>query len=171
MEKIFIFKKSYIKITNASQNSRANVSFLPFRYSVRTPSYEINLWIPLNYPSSNEGYGFSISSLKDSIEIFEKYNFDVDKMSKDGRKDIPNLLDPISKLQNFEYGQAVLFDTRCLHSGKIMSDHTRVSIDVRITPVKLFKKFNHEYQGTGRKKTIFKPGGGYNINSIDNIEL
>ena len=135
------------------------------------PPYEINLWIPLNHPSLNEGYGFSISSLKDSIEIFEKYNFDVDKMSKDGRKDIPNLLDPISKLQNFEYGQAVLFDTRCLHSGKIMSDHTRVSIDVRITPVKLFKKFNHEYQGTGRKKTIFKPGGGYNINSIDNIEL
>ena len=34
----FYFQKIHIKITNASQNSRANVSFLPFRYSVRTPS-------------------------------------------------------------------------------------------------------------------------------------
>ena len=90
-------------------------------------------------------------------------------MSKDGRKDIPNLLDPISKLQNFEYGQAVLFDTRCLHSGKIMSDHTRVSIDVRITPVKLFKNLIMNINNWS-KKTIFKPGGD-NINSIDNIEL
>ena len=135
------------------------------------PPYESNLWIPLNYPSEKHGYGFSISPLKESIKIFEKYNFDISKINDEGRKDIPKVLDPLSKLQNFEYGKAVLFDTRCLHSTQIMTNHTRVSIDVRIMPVELYKKFNHDYQGTGRRKIIFKPGGGYGSISIDNIKL
>ena len=37
------------------------------------PPYEINLWIPLSLPSQSEGYGFSISSLKDSVKIYKKY--------------------------------------------------------------------------------------------------
>jgi len=133
------------------------------------PPYEINLWIPLNPPSNSEGYGFSISSLEDSIEIFKKYDFDILKISENGRKSISNHLNSISKLQNFDYGKAVLFDTRCLHSSQALKNHTRVSIDVRITPVNLFHKFNHHYQGTGRKTVIYKPGDGYNIKSIDNL--
>ena len=147
-------------------------SYYPYYHSdiqLGHPPYEINLWIPLNPPSSSEGYGFSISSLEDSIEIFKKYDFDILKISENGRKSISNHLNSISKLQNFDYGKAVLFDTRCLHSSQALKNHTRVSIDVRITPVNLFHKFNHHYQGTGRKTVIYKPGDGYNIKSIDNL--
>ena len=144
----------------------------PFFHSdiqLRHPPYEINLWMPLNQPSDSEGYGFSISSLKESIEIYKKYNFNILKISEDGRKSAFNHLNSISALQNFDYGQAVLFDTRCLHSTQPLKNHTRVSIDVRITPVDLFHKFNHHYQGTGRKPVIYKPGDGYNSKSIDNL--
>lgn len=133
------------------------------------PPYEINVWMPLNPPSNSEGHGFSITSLKDSIDTFKKYNFDILKISENGGKDISNKLNSISKLQNFKYGNAVLFDTRCLHSTQVMKNHTRISVDVRITPTDLFHKFNHNYQGIGRKGVIYKPGDGYNIKSIDNL--
>ena len=94
-------------------------------------------------------------------------------MTEDDRKlekrQIERASTPISTLQNFDYGQAVLFDTRCLHSTQPLKNHTRVSIDVRITPVDLFHKFNHHYQGTGKKAVIYKPGDGYNSKSIDNL--
>ena len=145
-------------------------SLYPFFHSdiqLGHPPYEINFWLPLNSPSKTEGHGFSISSLKDSIKIYKKYDFDILKISKDV-KNISKHLDPVSTLQNFDYGQAVLFDTRRLHSSQPLKNHTRVSIDVRIIPVNLFHKFNHHYQGTGRRRVIFKPGNAYNSKSIDN---
>ena len=132
------------------------------------PPYEINFWLALNPPSNSEGHGFSISPLEDSVKIYKKYDFNISKISEDV-KSISNHLNPISTLQNFDYGQAVLFDTRKFHSSQPLKNHTRVSIDVRIIPVDLFHKFNHHYQGTGRKQVIFKPGNAYNNKSIDNL--
>ena len=145
-------------------------SLYPFFHSdiqLGHPPYEINFWLPLNSPSKTEGHGFSISSLEDSIKIYKKYDFDISKISENV-KSISNDLDPIANLQNFNYGQAVLFDTRRLHSSQPLKSHTRVSIDIRVVPVDLFHKFNHHYQGTGRRKVIFKPGNAYNSKSIDN---
>jgi hypothetical protein len=47
-------------------------------------------------------------------------------------------------------------------------DDTRVSMDIRINPVKLFK---HGYVGTGVQKAEFWPGGkfGYNEKSIKEL--
>jgi len=172
IEKDFYFQSTpTLRIQMPHESAKTMYPFYHSDIQLGHPPYETNLWIPLNFPSSKDGYGFSISPLKDSIKIFEKYNFDIIKINDEGRKDVPKVLDPISELQNFEYGKAVLFDTRCLHSTQIMTNHTRVSIDVRIIPVELYKKFKHDYQGTGRRKTIFKPGGGYGSISIDNIKL
>ena len=146
-------------------------SYYPYYHSdiqLGHPPYEINLWIPLNPPSHSEGYGFSISSLEDSIKIYEKYDFDIYKITENVRN-ISNHLNPIAALQNFEYEKAILFDSRRLHSALSLENHTRVSIDVRIMVVDLFHKFNHHYQGTGRNRVNYKPGYAYNIKSIDNL--
>ena len=132
------------------------------------PPYEINLWMPLNPPSKTEGYGFSISPLEDSLEIFRRYDLDTAKISGDQKK-ITEYLNPISDLLNFDYGQAILFDPRRFHSSQPLENHTRVSMDVRIVPVKEFHKFGHSYQGSGRKRVQFRPGDAYNLKSIDNI--
>ena len=146
-------------------------SYYPYYHSdiqLGHPPYEINLWIPLSPPSQSEGYGFSIASLEDSIKIYKKYDFNISKITEDV-KSISNHLNPISTLQNFDYGKAVLFDSRCLHSTLPLENHTRVSMDVRIMLVDLFHKFNHHYQGTGRRRVNYKPGYAYNSKSIDNF--
>lgn len=146
-------------------------SVLPFYHSdiqQGHPPYEINFWLPLNLPSNLEGYGFSISSLKDSVKIYKKYDFDISEISKNSQS-ITNYLNPISTLQNFDYGKGILFDSRRLHSGQPLENHTRVSIDIRVMPVEVFHKFNHDYQGTGRNRVTFKPGEAYNSKSIDNL--
>ena len=146
-------------------------SVLPFYHSdiqLGHPPYEINFWLPLNLPSNLEGYGFSISSLKDSVKIYKKYDFDISEISKNSQS-ITNYLNPISTLQNFDYGQAILFDSRRLHSSQPLENHTRVSIDIRVMPAEVFHKFNHDYQGTGRNRVTFKPGDAYNSKSIDNL--
>ena len=126
--------------------------------------------MPLNIPSQVEGYGFSISDLKESIKIFEELNFEFDDL-KNNKKKYSEKLISHSKLQNFEFGKSVLFDSRCFHSTIPLKNHTRVSIDVRIVPVSEFEKFSHNYQGSGRKKVLFIPGEGYNEKSIDNLVL
>ena len=132
------------------------------------PPYEINLWIPLNPPSEEEGYGFYVSSLEESAKIFKKYNYDILQINNN-KKYISNYLKSISKTQNFSYGQTLLFDTRCIHSTIPLKNHTRVSVDVRIIPVDLFHKFNRHYEGTGRRTVIYKPGNAYYKNSIDEL--
>ena len=147
--------------------------FYPFFHSdiqLGHPPYGTNLWMPLNSPSLIEGYGFSISDLKDSIKTFEELNFEFDDL-KNNKKKYSEKLISHSKLQNFEFGKSVLFDSRCLHSTLPLKNHTRASIDVRIVPVSEFEKFSHIYQGSGRKKVLFAPGKAYNKQSIDNVVL
>jgi len=146
-------------------------SYFPFYHSdvqLGHPPYEINVWIPLNPPSESEGYGFSISSYEESIKIYKKYDFDNSKICEDV-KNISNHLDPVSTVQNFDYGQALLFDTRLFHSALSLENHTRVSADIRIIPVGVFHKFNHHYQGTGKTRIKFTPGNAYNNKSIDSL--
>lgn len=147
--------------------------FYPFFHSdiqLGHPPFGTNLWIPLNTPNENEGYGFSITSLKESIKVFEELDFKFDKLNENKRK-YAEKLKKFSEIQNFDFGKSVLFDSRCLHSTLPLTNHTRVSIDVRIVPVSEYKKFPNIYQGSGRKKVLFVPGEGYNEMSIDKIKL
>lgn len=147
--------------------------FYPFFHSdvqLGHPPYEINLWIPLNYPDNLEGYGFTLSDLSKSKEIFKELNFQLEDL-KINKKKYTEILTPFSKIQNFDYGNALLFDSRCFHSALPLKNFTRISIDIRIITVSDFEKFNHEYQGLGRKKKFFIPGDGYNELSIDNLPL
>ncbi|WP_440652098.1 hypothetical protein [Candidatus Pelagibacter sp. HIMB1542] len=147
--------------------------FYPFFHSdiqLGHPPFGINLWIPLNRPNEKEGYGFSITSLKETIKIFEELNFEFDDLNKNKKK-YSEKLKNFSKVQNFNFGKSVIFDSRCLHSTLPLINHSRASIDVRIIPVSEFKKSKNTYQGTGRKKVLFIPGEGYHEMSIDKIKL
>lgn len=146
--------------------------FYPFFHSdiqLGHPPFSINLWIPLNEPNKKEGHGFSITSLKETIKIFEELDFEFDDLNKNKKKYYEKLKN-ISKVQNFNFGNSLMFDSRCLHSTIPLINHTRVSIDVRIVPVSEFKKYKNIYQGTGRNKVKFIPGEGYNEMSIDKIK-
>jgi len=61
-----------------------------------------------------------------------------------------------------------LFDSLCIHTNQPRTKDSRVSIDIRINPV---KDFVDGYIGKGRMKAEFKPGGkfGYYEKSIKEI--
>jgi len=144
-------------------------SFYPMFHSdiqLGHPPYEINLWIPLNAPSNREGYGFYVSTLEESKNIFEKFGYDILEMNNN-KNNISKYLKSFSKTQNFNYGQTLLFDSRCIHSTLPLENHTRVSMDVRIVPVNLFHEHKNHYQGTGRRAVVYKPGNAYCKNSIE----
>ena len=132
------------------------------------PTYIINLWIPLNYPSREEGHGFNIAPLDESINIFKKYDYNIIKIQEDHKKF--NYLNNLSVTENFDYGKAILFDPRKMHSTMPLQNHVRVSVDLRIVSVELFNQFDRKYESVfGRRKSIYEPGGFYNKLSIDKI--
>ncbi len=132
------------------------------------PPYMINIWIPINHPSEKEGHGFNIAPLNESINIFKDYDFNIIKIQEDHKKF--NYLNKISSTENCKFGSLILFDPRKMHSTMPLKNHVRVSIDLRIVPVKLFKSFNRKYESVfGRRKSIYEPGGFYNTSSIDQI--
>ena len=149
-------------------------AFYPFYHSdIQNghPPYMINIWIPLNPPSPSEGYGFNLTPLSNSIEIFKNYNFDIFQIQKDRRK-IGSSLDSVSTKENFDYGNISLFDSRKIHSTIALKNHVRASMDIRIVPVNIFKKFNRKYESVfGRKLMIFEPGSYYRSQSIDNYKI
>ena len=134
------------------------------------PPYMINIWLPLNPPSELEGHGFNIATLDESIKIFKKYNYDIYQIQNDHKKF--KYLDNYSETQKFKYGKSIMFDPRKMHSTMPLKDHVRVSVDMRIVPVELFKKFNRKYKSIfGRRESVFEPGGYYQADSIDNYKI
>jgi len=143
--------------------------FYPYFHSdiqLGHPPYEINIWFPLTRPSNDEGHGFVICSLEKSMSIYESYNLDTSQMNAN-KEVINELAKEDAKSVKCLPGEAIMFDSRCLHSAIPLRDHTRISIDVRIMPKKIFHNFNRVYAGTGRKKIKFIPGEAYSLNSSE----
>lgn len=148
-------------------------SFYPFYHSdiqLGHPPYEINIWFPLSPPSVKEGHGFVICDLQKSIDFFKNINFNFDYL-KNNKSSIAQQLIDFSEIIDFDLGNILFFDSRCLHSTIPLVNHSRLSVDVRIMPKNIYKQFSHDYQGSGRKKVLFKPGDGYSLKSIDETEL
>jgi hypothetical protein len=131
------------------------------------PPHEFNIWIPLSEPSPTEGHGFALSTLQESINIFERFNFDIEKI-KTKSKSISHELLNSAKLQNCPVGSILLFDSRKFHSTIPLQQHSRASIDIRVIIRSEYERAKRSYTGTGRKKIKFSPGFAYSEKSICN---
>ena len=135
------------------------------------PYEEINLWIPLTVKNKSENHGFRIMNLKNSKKIVKNYGYNLDKFVNDciSERGINFKYHKLSSKVKVNYGKMLAFDSRCLHTGEAMLNQTRVSIDIRITPVNEFKKTKYRYQGLGKRKILFEPGKCYFKNSTVKI--
>tara|TARA_Y100001970_G_C14206027_1_gene844048 strand:- start:1008 stop:1871 length:864 start_codon:yes stop_codon:yes gene_type:complete len=134
------------------------------------PPQAINLWYTF---TKNNQSGFALSNLIDSKKWYSEYDYNFKKFSEDSWNNDENFVkrgqqickDVVLK----DDGLMILFDSRTIHSSTARQDETtRVTMDIRINPV---KDFVDGYIGKGRMKAEFKPGGkfGYHKKSISNI--
>jgi hypothetical protein len=135
------------------------------------PPGEINIWIPLTMPVHPQNHGFRLKSVFGSKAVLWYFNFDFEPFIKRAVEDAEfnKALYADSMSPATEVGKFIAFDSRCIHTGEPMIDHTRASIDIRIIPVDDFKAQKQIYQGTGRRKIRYVPGDGYNIKSSEEI--
>ena len=143
-----------------------NSHFYPMYHndiSLGHPFEEINLWIPLTNKSIIENHGFRIMSFKNSKRILKRFDFSLDHLLNNciKKKKINFKLNKIAKKVGTKYGSMLAFDARCLHSSETMLNQSRVSIDIRIIPVKEYSKMKYRYQGLGKRKILFEPGKCY----------
>ena len=123
------------------------------------PPAEINIWLPFT-----QAYGENsllLAPLDQSIQIMKALDFDFDLFSKKLQYDddffyeLRSILSPLT----LDYGQAIIFDSRCLHATqRNTTNNSRLSMDVRIVGKKELDDTPIDYVGTGRLKMPFQPG-------------
>jgi hypothetical protein len=134
------------------------------------PPEEFNLWMPLT--QKRDGHGFRIMNVEHSRQILEMFDYDftpfIDRAINDKSctKECHQLSTPVET----QAGKILIFDSRCIHTGEPLRQHTRASIDIRILPLSDWNKMNIEYQGSGRRKIIFAPGHCYNNLSSNQLK-
>lgn len=133
------------------------------------PPQEINIWLPLT--DILEGHGFRVMNVDNSKRILEKFDYDfapfIEKAIHD--KEFNQHCESIANSVETPYGDILLFDSRCIHSGEPLKKHTRISIDIRILPLSEYETMEIEYQGSGRRKILFIPGQCYHVQCSDEI--
>lgn len=135
------------------------------------PPQEINLWIPLTAPQPPQQHGFRRMSHHDSAVLLDSFGYDfapfIDRAIKN--KDFNQSLNTKSPQVSTPFGKIHAFDSRCIHTGEPLESHTRASIDIRIIPLEDFARLPVEYQGTGRRRILYKPGECYHSVTSDNL--
>lgn len=127
------------------------------------PVQEINLWFNLTEPKGEQQHGFRVMNTKNSLELYRKYNYVFEDFIKDAinSKDFNLDCSKISPQIDTKAGEILVMDSRCNHSGEPLQYHTRISMDIRIISVKDYENLPLIYQGAGRMKILFSPGGCY----------
>ncbi len=131
------------------------------------PPEEINLWIPLTAVMG--GHGFRVMSVANSKQILNRYAYRFASFIEDAinNKPFSAQCDQLSHAVTTDFGKFIAFDSRSIHTGEPLKDHTRISMDVRIIPVSRYDNMDVEYQGAGRRKILFTPGHAYNPHDSD----
>lgn len=127
------------------------------------PPEEINIWIPLTAPVAPQQHGFRCANVAASQEILDGYGFDFTPFIQRAVEDKPYNaeINNVAPQVQTQMGSFHAFDSRCIHTGEPLLNHTRASIDVRIIPVADFESLPVEYQGTGRRRIRYVPGQAY----------
>jgi len=126
------------------------------------PPQEINIWLPLS--SCWGSNSLIIAPLSDSLDLLESYGWNLDRYGDElqSNEALQGRCAAIAKPIAMDYGEVLLFDSRCIHlAPKNETDTTRVSLDFRVVPVADFTALPVVYRGTGRTKSVFERGGYY----------
>lgn len=134
------------------------------------PPEEINIWFPLTEPLVT--HGFRILSCHASEQQIEKFDYDFDAFIQSAINDkvFSCDCDTYSLNVTTPLGKMLAFDSRCIHTGEPLIEHTRVSIDMRILPLSRYENMEIQYQGSGRRKILFEPGYCYHSHHSDDLE-
>lgn len=135
------------------------------------PPEEINLWLPLTLPQVPQYHGFRRTDVRHSHDILETFGFDfapfIERAVVD--KEFNNDIDHYAPQVTTAFGKLHAFDSRCIHTGEPLLNHTRASIDIRIIAVEDFHDLEVEYQGSGRRRMRYVPGQAYYPASSDTL--
>ena len=143
--------------------------FFPFYHSdllLGHPFKIINIWLPLTKKHHIEGNTFRLLNLEKSLKIYKDYNFDFEKLSRESlehKKSLLKYFEQNSFDTDVNLGEMIIFDPRCIHAAVAPNYKTRVSIDIRIYPLKDYKNEKYIFRGTGRKKILFDLKNSYNL--------
>jgi hypothetical protein len=133
------------------------------------PPQEINLWIPLTEPQGPQRHGFRRMDVSASRDTLEPFNYDFAPFIEKAVNDKPynHALNARAPQVATSFGKMHAFDSRCIHTGEPLEEHTRISMDIRIIPVSDFNAMPYEYRGTGRRQMPYIPGKAYFPRSSD----
>ena len=133
------------------------------------PPEEMNLWMPLTHLLDR--HGFRRMSVAQSQQILEKFDYQFDAFIDQAihNKTFSSHCDALSQPVSTPFGSLLAFDARCIHTGEPLRSHTRISIDIRITPISQFEKRAVNYQGLGRRRVLFQPGHCYHPVNSENL--
>ncbi len=126
------------------------------------PPQEINIWIPLTrvYGSNS----MRLMPLEASLSILRRYDFDFKAYAEAVQTSdvLQDELNDLSFIVEGKPGEAILFDSRCLHVlQNNQTEHSRVSMDLRIMPHREYEALEMKYVGTGRRQMPFVLGEYY----------
>lgn len=134
------------------------------------PPQEINIWLAFT-----KAYGtntMDIAPLDASLEVLSRYHYDFTSLPSDVQSNaqLQATLQKMMAPATFSYGDILIFDSRCLHGTQYNREETtRISMDIRVTPVNAYKKRRFTYQGTGRRKMLFQQGEYYDLLTTDEL--
>lgn len=135
------------------------------------PPQELNIWMPITKPGNEQKHAFRMIDLKDTRNILNRYNYDFALFINDAvnNKDLSKECDNYSREVATELDKTAVFDARCLHTGEVIENHTRVSMDIRIISVSDYESMRFRFQGAGKRKILFEPGQCYHMSSSDKL--
>lgn len=126
------------------------------------PPHEVNVWVPLT-----KVYGTNsmcLAGFEPSYDILKTLRFDFEDFATKVQYDDAFAANCArhSRPVELPYGEYVMFDPRCIHATQNnQTEHTRISIDLRVLPQSERERMRMDYRGTGRRRMLFAPGHYY----------
>lgn len=126
------------------------------------PPQEINVWIALTRTYGSNS--MRIADLEASYGILKGLDFDFEKFAEKVQYDdaLAETCARVTEPLTLEYGEFIAFDPRCIHATQNnLTEHTRISLDLRVLPRTEQERMRFVYRGTGRRRMLFAPGHYY----------
>jgi hypothetical protein len=125
------------------------------------PPQEFNVWLPFTKCYGTNSIRLCPLAASRTLLIESGYDFAAlaEKVQDDAMQ---SYLHGVSEDVELDYGEALLFDSRCLHTTqKNDTADTRISMDIRVIPAGDFAAMRKVFVGTGRRALRFDLGGYY----------
>ena len=92
------------------------------------PPQEFNIWVPLKESFKSQRHGFRLMNIENTREILNQFDYRFDSFIKNAiaKKSFNEHLSEYAPQVDTNFGESLIFDSRCLHTGEPLIMHTRV---------------------------------------------